>query len=119
VPGPPPRTPARWGGLRGAAADGETARSTLRPAEVLKRLLPAQSRPGRGWFQMSLLAYPICLDEPRPEFVIDVRDVVKPETVHVIPRRVRLDLHEPPTLEASSQDQMAIEPTPARRDLRK
>ena len=68
---------------------------------------------------MPLLAHVIRLEEPRAEFVIDILDVVQTECVHVIPRRVGLDRAKPRILDAPGQNQVAIEPSPSRRDLRK
>jgi hypothetical protein len=68
---------------------------------------------------MPLLAHLIRLEEPGAEFVIDILDVVQPEYVHVIPRRVGLDFAKPPALDAPGQNKVAIEPSPSRRDLRK
>ena len=68
---------------------------------------------------MPLLAHSIRFGEPRSELVIDVGDVVEAKDVQMIPRGVRLDLAKSWTLHTSGQNEVAIEPSSARRDLRK
>ena len=68
---------------------------------------------------MPLLAHSIRFGEPRSELVIDVSDVVETKDVQVIPGRERLDLAKSWTLHTSGQNEVAIEPLPSRRDLRK
>lgn len=67
---------------------------------------------------MLLIADQIRLGEPFPELFVDISRLTQPEYVHVISRGERLDAPEPRMIDAARENEMAVEPSVARGDLR-
>ena len=66
---------------------------------------------------MALLANSVCLAHPFHECVVHVVRVLEAKHVHVVLRRKRLDLPKAWVLEATGENDVAVEPPFAWRDL--
>jgi len=67
---------------------------------------------------MFLPAHGVCLDEPRLELVVEVIHSSEPESVEVIAGRERFDAPKSRRFETPSEDDVPVQPAPARGELR-